>query len=74
MDEDNTTLCGLFRWRPPWLQRFANHKFYLFLYSFISVVMGIIYSYITLVLTTIEKQFGIQSRARHKTIHSRRIF
>ncbi len=66
MDEDNTTLCGLFRWRPPWLQRFANHKFYLFLYSFISVVMGIIYSYITLVLTTIEKQFGIQSRARKK--------
>ncbi len=62
MSEDKATTCGLFSWRPHWLQRFANHRFYLTLYSVIGVVMGIIYSYVTVVLSTVEKQFGIQSK------------
>ncbi len=62
MDETHDTSCGLFSWRPPWLQRFANHRFYLGLYSIVGVIMGIIYSYVTVVLSTVEKQFGIRSK------------
>ena len=64
------TSCGLFSWRPRGLQRFANHRFYLGMYSVVSVVMGVIYSYLSVVLTTVEKHFGIQSRVRHSSRYS----
>jgi len=58
---DKSTSCGLLSWRPQFLQRFASRKTYLFIYSLLGIVQGMGSSYLTTVLSTIEKQFGIKS-------------
>ena len=62
MDRDNSTACGLWGWRPVWLQRLARKEVYALVYSLIGIIQGMGFSYLTAVLSTIEKQFGIKSK------------
>src|SRR5947208_2407480 len=54
--EDNT--CGLGSWRPQWLQRFANIKYFLLNFAFITVVRGSYFTYLIGCTTTLEKRFS----------------
>lgn len=60
--EKETTTCGLFSWRPTWLQKLARKEVYIILYSLLGAVQGMGYTYLSSVLSTIEKQFGIKSQ------------
>jgi len=57
-----TTSCGLFSWRPTWLQSLATKQVYAAVYSILGIVQGMGFSYLSSVLSTIEKQFGIKSK------------
>ena len=101
---ETSTLCGLWGWRPAWIQRFARKEvrqaenfkiiierircqiivpltgfhsiipsfmtkcndfsaqIYILLYSVLGAVQGMGHTYLSSVLTTIEKQFGIKSQ------------
>ena len=61
-DEEHSNLCGLFSWRPAWLQKFLSFKLFVLLFMIISSTQTIILSYLTVVLSTIEKEFGLQSK------------
>ena len=58
MDEEIS--CGLFNWRPKSLQKFVTYKYYVLVYVFISIAQSMVFSYLTVVLSTIEKQFGLK--------------
>ncbi len=60
--EERDTSCGLFDWRPKWLQRFASLKLYIVLYSILNIVQTMGYSYANVVLSNVEKRFGIRSK------------
>lgn len=60
--EKQNTLCGLGPWRPKFMQRFASRKMYIFVYSLLGVIQGMGFTYLSSVLSTIEKQFGIKSQ------------
>ena len=53
--------CGLFSWRPGWLQKYLSHKFFIFLFTLLGASQSMIFSYLSVVLSTIEKQFGVKS-------------
>lgn len=57
---DNLMTCGLFSWRPHSLQRFVSYKYYVLVYVIISIAQSMVFSYLTVVLSTIEKQFGLK--------------
>ncbi len=61
-EDESTTRCGLFNWRPQWLQRFATPKAYLVLYSAVGIIQGMSYTYGNAVLSTMERQFGLKSK------------
>ncbi|XP_054722178.1 solute carrier organic anion transporter family member 74D-like [Uloborus diversus] len=54
--------CGMFSFRPNWLQPLANKKAFLVVFCLTSVLQGMYYTYFVSVLTTIEKLFQIQSK------------
>ncbi|CAL1269752.1 unnamed protein product [Larinioides sclopetarius] len=56
------TDCGIWSFRPRWLQPFANKKAFLIVFCLTSVLQGMYYTYFVSVLTTIEKLFQIQSK------------
>ena len=53
--------CGLFSWRPRWLQKFLSHKLFVLVFTLLGVSQSMVFSYLTVVLSTIEKQFGVKS-------------
>ncbi|KFM63758.1 hypothetical protein X975_24263, partial [Stegodyphus mimosarum] len=57
-----SSTCGMFSFRPRWLQPFANKKAFLAVFCLTSVLQGMYYTYFVSVLTTIEKLFQIQSK------------
>nr|XP_040583748.1 LOW QUALITY PROTEIN: solute carrier organic anion transporter family member 74D-like [Lepeophtheirus salmonis] len=57
-----STLCGLGSWRPQVLQRFATRRMYIFIYCIIGVIHGMLFSYFSTILSTIEKKFGLKSQ------------
>ena len=57
---DDPMTCGLFSWRPHSLQRFVSYKYYVLVYVIISISQSMVFSYLTVVLSTIEKQFGLK--------------
>jgi hypothetical protein len=61
-EEGGTTSCGLGSWRPSWLQSLASRQAYTAIYSLLGIVQGMGFSYLSAVLSTIEKQFGIRSK------------
>ena len=40
----------------------VNRKTFMLVYVLVSIVQSMIFSYLTVVLTTVEKQFGLTSR------------
>ena len=58
--DQKSYLCGLFSWRPPWLQNLLSFKIFVLLYMIFSGTQTIILSYLTVVLSTIEKEFGLK--------------
>ena len=52
--------CGLFGWRPDWFQRYLTYKYYVLVYVIISISQSMVFAYLTVVLSTIEKQFGLK--------------
>jgi len=44
------------------MQRFASKKVYMFFYALIGVVNGMQYTYLSTMLSTLEKKFGIKSK------------
>merc|ERR1719244_2275084 len=59
---ENETLCGLGAWRPKFLQFLASKKVYMFFYGMIGIIKGMQYTYLSAMLSTIEKKFGIKSK------------
>eukprot|EP00096_Caligus_rogercresseyi_P000863 TRINITY_DN11425_c0_g1_i1.p1 TRINITY_DN11425_c0_g1~~TRINITY_DN11425_c0_g1_i1.p1 ORF type:complete len:638 (-),score=124.92 TRINITY_DN11425_c0_g1_i1:540-2453(-) len=57
-----STSCGVGRWRPKWLQRFATRREYMLVYCIIGIIHGMLFSYFSTILSTIEKKFGLKSQ------------
>ncbi|XP_040584004.1 solute carrier organic anion transporter family member 74D [Lepeophtheirus salmonis] len=57
-----STSCGLGSWRPQWLQRFATRRMYISIYCIIGMIHGMLFSYFSTILSTIEKKFGLKSQ------------
>jgi len=56
------TQCGLGPWRPKFLQFFASKKVYMFFYGVIGIIKGMQYTYLSAMLSTLERKFGIKSK------------
>ncbi|KAJ8669937.1 hypothetical protein QAD02_001196 [Eretmocerus hayati] len=56
------TSCGIWYFRGPFLQRFANKKAYVFLYGVLGCIFSASYAYFNGTITTIEKRFKIPSK------------
>ena len=56
------TACGIWCFKGPNLQRFANKKAYVFLYGVLGCVFSASYAYFNGTITTIEKRFKIPSK------------
>ena len=60
---DKATSCGLFNFRPRWLQRFSSAPgYYVGLHFIAGVLQSIVFTYLSSVLSTIEKRFGLKSK------------
>jgi hypothetical protein len=64
MSTDQTITCGLFSWRPQCLQRFATPTSFMIVFSIFGIVSSAIFAYLTVVLSTIEKRFGLKVERR----------
>lgn len=62
LDDRRSYTCGLWSFKPNWLQKFANKKAFLAIFCLTSVLQGMYYTYFVSVLTTIEKLYQIQSK------------
>ena len=60
--EEDQNACGLFSFKPRWMQSLANKKVFLAVFCLTSVLQGMYYTYFVSVLTTIEKLYQIQSK------------
>lgn len=54
--------CGIGNCSPRWLQRFANPKLYLFIFSALAILQGAYFTYFVGVITTLEKRFSFRSK------------
>ncbi|XP_055837514.1 solute carrier organic anion transporter family member 74D [Episyrphus balteatus] len=55
-------LCGLSCWHPEWMQRYANAKWFMAVYSLLGTIQAMSYMYFVVTLTTIERRFKIPSQ------------
>lgn len=61
-------LCGLAKWHPPWMQRYANSKMFMAVYGLMGTIQAMSYMYFVVTMTTIEKRFKIPSQTTGKFI------
>ena len=54
------TSCGAFGWRPKWIR--ASPKLWMFIYGLLVLLQGMLFSYLHAIISTVESQFGINSR------------
>ncbi|GBL94477.1 Solute carrier organic anion transporter family member 4A1 [Araneus ventricosus] len=54
--------CGIGKFKPKWLQRFADPKVYLVIFCIVGVLEGAYFSYFVGVLTTLEKRYAFGSK------------
>ena len=59
--ENQNNSCGLFNCRPSWLQRFLSYKAFIVVYLLLGISQSMIFGYLSVVLSTVEKQFGVKS-------------
>ncbi|XP_011185747.2 solute carrier organic anion transporter family member 74D [Zeugodacus cucurbitae] len=55
-------LCGLAKWHPAWMQRYATTKSFMIVYGLLGTIQAMSYMYFVVTLTTIEKRFKIPSQ------------
>ncbi|XP_061402165.1 solute carrier organic anion transporter family member 74D [Musca vetustissima] len=55
-------LCGLAKWHPEWMQRYATSKMFMAVYGLMGTIQAMSYMYFVVTLTTIEKRFKIPSQ------------
>ena len=60
-DDDEDTRCGVWSWRPSWLQRFANLGAFTFVLSVMNLWNGVFNAYFNAIVTSIENRFGLSS-------------
>ena len=56
------SFCGVIRQRPRWLKNMLTYRGFLLLYMILSSTQTTILSYLTVVLSTVEKEFGLKSK------------
>ena len=56
------TTCGLGSWRPQWLQKYLSFKLFILCFILTAAPKTVISSYLSVVLSTIEKEFGLKSK------------
>lgn len=63
-------LCGLGKWHPTWLQKYATTKAFMGVYGLLGTIQAISYMYFIVTLTTLEKRFKIpsQTTGKHNTL------
>uniref|UniRef100_A0AAG5DEJ1 Solute carrier organic anion transporter family member n=1 Tax=Anopheles atroparvus TaxID=41427 RepID=A0AAG5DEJ1_ANOAO len=62
MPQTRDTTCGLWIFKGPLLQRFANKKVYVFMYGVVGCVFSATYAYFNGTITTLEKRYKIPSK------------
>lgn len=62
LEDVEDELCGIGRFKPKWLQRFADPKVYLVLFCIIGVIEGAYFTYFVGVLSTLEKRYAFESK------------
>ena len=62
MTVDRETTCGLFGWRPAFLQPLASKKVYMFIYGILGIIQSMFFTYLSATLSTLERKFGIKSK------------
>ncbi|GFY50342.1 solute carrier organic anion transporter family member 4A1 [Trichonephila inaurata madagascariensis] len=60
--KDPDYLCGIGKFKPKWLQRFADPKVYLVIFCTVGVLEGAYFTYFVGVMTTLEKRFAFESK------------
>ncbi|XP_015911105.1 solute carrier organic anion transporter family member 74D isoform X1 [Parasteatoda tepidariorum] len=60
--QESDQLCGLGRFKPQWLQKFADPKVYLVIFCLVGVLQGAYFTYFVGVLSTLEKRFAFESK------------
>ncbi|GFR12861.1 solute carrier organic anion transporter family member 4A1 [Trichonephila clavata] len=61
-DDDVDDQCGIGRFKPKWLQRFADPKIYLVIFCIVGVLEGAYFTYFVGILSTLEKRFAFDSK------------
>lgn len=59
---DENTDCGVWLFKPKWLQIFASKKVYVFVYGLLGLNQLMLSSYFNGTLTTMEKRFKFSSQ------------
>ncbi|KAH7937630.1 hypothetical protein HPB49_013847 [Dermacentor silvarum] len=62
-DDAKDYRCGVFNYRPDWLQRFATPRYYAFILAVLGTCQGTYRLYMIATLSTMEKRFSLTSKA-----------
>lgn len=60
------TVCGIWKFKPQWLQIFASKKLYVLVYGLLGLNQFMLSAYFSGTLTTIEKRFQFSSQVSGK--------
>ncbi|GIY31411.1 solute carrier organic anion transporter family member 5A1 [Caerostris extrusa] len=55
-------LCGIGRFTPRWLQKFADPKYYLIVFGVLAVLQGAYFTYFIGIISTLEKRYAFRSK------------
>lgn len=61
-ETDPDYLCGVFNYRPQWMQRFARTQYFLVCYIVYGVFQGALKAYLNGCITTIERKFALTGK------------
>ncbi|KAL1419710.1 hypothetical protein MTO96_024979 [Rhipicephalus appendiculatus] len=61
-ETDPDYLCGVFNYRPRWMQRFARTQYFLVCYIVYGVFQGALKAYLNGCITTIERKFALTGK------------
>ncbi|XP_075751308.1 solute carrier organic anion transporter family member 74D-like [Rhipicephalus microplus] len=61
-ETDRDYLCGVFNFRPRWMQRFARTQYFLVCYIIYGVFQGALKAYLNGCITTIERKFALTGK------------
>ncbi|KAH9381026.1 hypothetical protein HPB48_008240 [Haemaphysalis longicornis] len=61
-ETDPDFMCGVFDYRPQWMQRFAKTGYFLVCFIVYGIFQGALKAYLNGCITTLEKKFGLTGR------------